>query len=627
MTPEADVNLPGTKTFAHDLYSFSTNSTTKTVTYTLTETPYGGIGSSFVDLGTYPFVVFEANSDGTYKCLKGCTQFGGKSGDGGAVDYAKHTTNTSCKRIVYVRKDTETTFPSTNANWSVSTIVIDLGGHTVTPVDYFLPASAKWNTNQSWKNDPVYGQPGYYEIINGEIVLNEYGLFEINAFSAQYNADADDEHYKAMYFKFEGVKITLAEGATLKSITGTYQEKSAITSGNKKMLIDIKYDNCVFDVREAVNTINCFNANDSKYTGLVSGQTYYNTNTIVNITVGSVDVIAGDASVTLYTVNSKNGSWVNFIPGENGKYVTLSLSKNAAAPTTKGNSNTLGFVKTSEGVDTNVYTFAPMSLKAYTPKMSITLDNQLAVNVYIPVESTEKFTFNDGNYENLGTKTVDGKEYYVVRVSLPAASAAVDMKLVATVSVGDSTAKATFTFSIPKYAAKVLNNANASDVEKTLAKDVVAYVKSAYNYFTEFNTPEEIERVNALIESIIGEYEGTPTSSGAVNTVSPVTAVTLNLDEKPTIRFYVTDTSVKFYANGRKLDTVTGTDSNGTYVELDVYAYALCETITYGEGGSYHISNFLAGAVGTSYETLVKCFVKYVESAAAYRESVIASGN
>ena len=92
---------------------------------------------------------------------------------------------------------------------------------------------------------------------------------------------------------------------------------------------------------------------------------------------------------------------------------------------------------------------------------------------------------------------------------------------------------------------------------------------------------------------------------------------------KPSIRFYVTDTSVVFYANGRKLNTVSGTDANGAYVELDVYAYALSETITYANGGSYHVSSFTEGAAGTSYETLVKAFVKYTESAAAYRNYVI----
>ena len=114
-------------------------------------------------------------------------------------------------------------------------------------------------------------------------------------------------------------------------------------------------------------------------------------------------------------------------------------------------------------------------------------------------------------------------------------------------------------------------------------------------------------------------------SSGTTVNADGVTDVTLNLDAKPTIRFYVTDTNIEFSANGNKLNTVTGTDTNGTYVELDVYAYALCETINYGNGGSYHISSFVNGSVGTEYEMLVKAFVKYVESAADYRQSVISA--
>jgi hypothetical protein len=111
-------------------------------------------------------------------------------------------------------------------------------------------------------------------------------------------------------------------------------------------------------------------------------------------------------------------------------------------------------------------------------------------------------------------------------------------------------------------------------------------------------------------------------SSGVTNTTDGVTGVTLNLDANPSIRFYVTDTTLKFYANGVKLNTVSGRDSYGTYAELDAYAYVLAENITYGEGGSYHISAFVAGSAGTAHEALVNAFVKYVESAAAYRNSV-----
>ena len=145
-------------------------------------------------------------------------------------------------------------------------------------------------------------------------------------------------------------------------------------------------------------------------------------------------------------------------------------------------------------------------------------------------------------------------------------------------------------------------------------------------HFAEFNNANEIARVNSLIDSIIGEYTATPVSSGVTNVASPVKSVTLNLDAKPTIRFYVSDTTVEFFANDKKLNTKAGTDETyGTYVELDVYAYVLCQTIYYGDGGSYHISSFVTGSVGTSHEALVKAFVKYTESAADYRSSVIGS--
>ena len=49
----------------------------------------------------------------------------------------------------------------------------------------------------------------------------------------------------------------------------------------------------------------------------------------------------------------------------------------------------------------------------------------------------------------------------------------------------------------------------------------------------------------------------------------------------------------------------------------------LAETITFGDGGSYHISSFVNGSSDQPHEALVKAFVKYVESAANYRAFVI----
>ena len=267
----------------------------------------------------------------------------------------------------------------------------------------------------------------------------------------------------------------------------------------------------------------------------------------------------------------------------------------------------------------------------YVPQMSITLDSQLIVNAYIPAENLQKFTFDGVKYENLAELsekkiTANGKDYYHLTAALPSSLSARDIKLDVTILADGNLATASFTFSIPKYAAKLLADDNAKDVEKTLAKDVLVYVKEAYNYsgFAEDNTREEISRVNALIESIIGDYVGTPTLSGESesNNGGAVTDVTLNLDAAPTIRFYTENSDLEFFANGVKLDTVSGVDSNGAYIELDVYAYVLAETITFGDGGSYRISDFIAGA-GENEKALASAFVKYVQSASKYRKSVI----
>jgi len=263
----------------------------------------------------------------------------------------------------------------------------------------------------------------------------------------------------------------------------------------------------------------------------------------------------------------------------------------------------------------------------FTPKMSITLESQLIMNVYIPAECIQEFTFDGEVYDEfdeLEKKNIDGIDYYLLKVSLPSSDAAREIKLSVTIIAEDNALTSTYTFSIPKYVSRVLIDNDATDIEKTLAKDVLAYIKEAYNYFDTHNDAEEIERVNTLIESIIGDYTAAPVSSGTTIGAAGVTDVTLNLDAKPTIRFYVTDTTLEFSANGKKLNTVTGTDTKGTYVELDVYAYALCETINYTGGGSYHISSFLSGA-GEAEKTLVAAFIKYTESAAAYRNSVIAA--
>jgi len=549
----------------------------------------------------YPFAVYK---DGTVTPYISWYQ---------AINFGESTNGTILLRRDY---STDECHNASQSLYVKETCVLDLGGNIFTRgTQHIFQAYGKSTSETSTVTNLTVKNGIFLVAKNPVLIFN-------NASSIGNNA--------IFNITFEEVTFALAKNSTVSDLI-----ISNYTGGNYGSIGNIVFDNCTIDLTEneaigssalskAITIFDLASDNGKNFTSVkfIGGKII--TNDISKITIFELGASGIDKAG-----NERSDSF-EFGKSEGGNYTMLVLPSGAQSPTAEYNG--LKFVQISDDGTNAIYRLRPAAVAdiTYTPKVSITLGNELVMNVYIPVESTQKFTFNGVTYENLETIadekiTIDGKNYYRMTVALGSAEAAKDIKLAATVTAGENTAVATFTFSIPKYATKVLNNTEATEIEKTLAKDVLAYVKAAYNYFTEFNTAEEIARVNTLIDSIIGsDYTSVPVSSGVTNTVAPVTSVTLNLDAKPSIRFYVTDTTIEFFANGRKLDTVTGTDETyGAYVELDAYAYVLSETITYGNGGSYHISDFLEGATGTDYENLVSCFVKYIESAAAYRNSVI----
>ena len=624
---------------------------TKTV-YTLgnsaSATKYGIIPEEYLTddmIQKYPFVLFDGKGNflGAYEQLIGTTSGSSKAAVIALKNlHAKENTwnstlgvhDSNTKAIVLMRRDYTFVAGERYDNWSqiVGEATIDLGGYTLyqskeigssdTATRHLFDISSKAWTNY---NKYPYHWPSTLTVINGSIKTYDKTFFRFQADESTAEA-ANSIADKLFTLNFDGVTFGLMEGSPLEEMMITCR---SIPSGDKNYFTDpapfvLNLNNCTFDIRNrTTDNFTVLDANSESAKWLK-----------ITLNVNGCNIVSDDMSgVNVYSSNGVRGSSISFTKG-NGEYIELYLAPGvavptAAVPTAEGDKY---FVRTGsteyDGSVYYVYTLTDKSFTEYAPKMSITLHSQLIMNVYIPVESTEKFTFNGAVYENLSAiadKVVtldDGKDYYHFSVALASASAAENVKLTATVRGGDKTATANYTFSIPKYAQKLIVGGN--EIEKTLGYDVLAYIKAAYEYFDSFNTDEEITRVTDLIDSIIGEYKAVPVSSGVTNTVAPVTSVTLNLSEKPTIRFYVTDTSVCFYANGVKLSTVKGVDAtHGAYVELNVYAFALAETITYGNGGSYHVSDFVNGAKGTDHEALVNAFVKYVESAAAYRNSVV----
>ena len=271
---------------------------------------------------------------------------------------------------------------------------------------------------------------------------------------------------------------------------------------------------------------------------------------------------------------------------------------------------------------------------SYVPKTSITLGIELSVNVYLPTKNLQKFTLDGISYENLellnDKKVVlsNGEECYKMTVLLPVSEAGREIKLTAYVSSDEVNASATFTISVPKYSQKAIEK--GTDVEKTLIRDVLSYVRAGYVFF------EKDASVISAIDSIIGaNYDITSpyTQEGSTNVPSIFKAATFNLDSTPAVRFYLNDgenaEKCSFKIGGASKAFITNSDSNGTFVEISVYAYAMCESIEcYYDGayvGSYHIASYYDWAVkegDAELVTLVERFWKYCQSARDYRNSV-----
>ena len=578
-------------------------------------TSYGVIPSDYVNIASYPFALFYKDASGKYQFKAAYATY--KTAMEAAIGLTTAAVaSPSSEAVVLLRSDwSGGTFPNNLSNIA-TTVTVDLNGYTLGALE------SLGNTKTGDVKDPngnIVKTNGTINYKNGSLLMKVHpGLYI--ASGTTYTAG----YQKTLNVNFDNIYFGLAEGAKTIALLG----RIASNLTTETAIFNLKYTNCVIDMKTNYSTGASFYIGNWAPTSGTDAS---------KVTVDFVDCEFLGLTEADFQHRTKSGQdTVRYSRTEGNHYATLTLPRSAVAPTGKytlADGKTGVFVKAYETADSVVYRLIPEEIAnlSYAPKMSITLANSLIMNVYVPVNCTEEFTFNGVTYNSANSfggtvVTLDGKDYYLVTVALGSSEAAKELSLAAKVTVGENIATATFTFSIPKYAAKVLVSTEAAEIEKTLARDVLAYVREAYKYFgTDHNSEAEITRVTNLIKSIIGDYTAAPVSSGATVSAAGVTDVTLNLDARPTIRFYVTDTTVSFFLNGNKLNTVTGSDTKGTYVELDVNAYVLSEEISYGNGGSYHISSFVAGAKGTDYEAVVNAFVKYTESAADYRAQQLAN--
>ena len=559
------------------------------------------------DVETYPVELYDKGGYvGAYTDLNGA--------------YEMIKKNLSGDYTIVIRRDMTKSANSHVSNFTGS-LTIDLGGHNVT-----VNSTGKYFLDLGTASG---GIKNTFVVKNGTLTkAGGNGLICINYTTNLKDTDAE------YTFVFDTVTFRATNESVKNVIFNTWEEGFSGATAIAK--INSEFNNCTFDLAGST-------------AGSVMLPLNYMSNNrdrvVHNVIINGGEIIANtedDFATRFYKVDTlTEGRFdtLTFSKLEGEKYTALVLNSSESAPTTTCNDGSLAFVKVAENADSVTYRLQPVGVATinFIPKTSITLGSELVYNIYVPVvDYLKSYTVDGQTYANAKIVTLDdGNQYYHIAVSMAASEAARNVVLKATVTVDGEDFNGSWTMSIPKYAKKVI--ADGTDIEKTLVKDVLAYIRAAYIYFDAYDKAEAVK----VIDEILGDYNHAFSKvEGTTNTNNGLWGVVIVLEDKPAIRFVlpegVTADSYTFKSNNTTLNYSVGTMTIGEnthyYAEVSLYAYQMINEIEYTDGtnsGTWHINSYY-DFVTTDNElkndanliNIVEKLYNYCKSAEAYRSSV-----
>jgi len=569
---------------------------------TTVKTDYGIIPNDYIDANKYPIVVFKA--DKTF--VKGFATYkealiaAGFNGVGNSL-----VNGEDC--VILFRNN----YTHVNANQMIgafyNNVVMDLGGNTVTLSNqHFLALYGGGNPS----NGTTFGT---ITIKNGSFINNS-----ANTTVTPVRLDGKWSVQVTYTVNIENVKFSVAStsGSSLGAVS------TAAPNGTPNVL-NVTLTNCIFDF-----------ANSKSGAAMIN----VSTTRAVNAVIYGGQILGG-ASNSFNLVTKDAADKVVFAKNANGEYIKLVLNKDTAAPST----NTV--YTTADGIDcvfvkadATTYTLYPKVMLGFKIKSSVSLWSNLVYNVYIPTANVKGFTVN-GNEPEYTTVTMDEVEYYLVSVPLAAGDSLSDIEVRVTLNAGSTDVSAKWTLSVLSYVSRVLGD-GCDPVTEALMKDMLSYARAAHIFF---GRTDGIEAKLSAIEAILGaDYDVNnkviipENSAKKPEDDTYFTYITADLGEIPSFRFYLADGYGKddfsFKVGGAAVEATEGSDSEyGRYLEIVVYAYRMCDDVTYtvkdnGVTESYNIYAYYEWAKTLNNDNLVlivERLMKYSESADKYRDSVL----
>jgi len=581
------------------------------------ETEYGTIPGMYSNKQTYPFVLFKADRS-----------FVGAYGDFGAAAEAVNA-NAYADYIMLMRRDAEQNQTSGLSNF-YGTLTVDLGGNklTKTGLGYLVTIMCSNNSHIATNVE----QKGSFIFKNGNI--HRTGGSALSTI----NYDSSLVKDVAISLKFEDIIFTSPSGSRL--VFANWENGYLDTPDDVTVNVTADFIDCTFDYTNSATGITMLQLTNNGYD-----------KTVVDVTLNGVKIIANEP-ITLDKFAQMDGNdngradSVIIKKSDSGEYLTMILPIDATAPTDENawvdeNGLSVVFVPKTSSQTSITYSTIPSLIKSFSAKQNITLWTNYIYNLYLPIDNLKEAKI-DGEIIDIATaeKTeLNGASYYVISVPLYTNTVLRSIPLEVTLAKGEEQVTINRSFCLFDYAKAIIEGSYTNE-EKQLLADMLSYAKAAYDYAN--LESEYIDKINWLIGYSYDEENApnlTPEAE-CPDSNTGFTSVSLHLDDKIAYRFYLEDgytkDDFKFKVGNASITATEGTDEFGkAYLDVKVYAYQLCESISYTveiDGVTttqcYNIYSYYS-YVTTNYSTnialinFVERMIKYGESAVEYRNSIL----
>ena len=565
------------------------------------ETKYGTIPGVFADSEKYPIAIF--NNAGQFMAAK--TELNSDSAENSAFMYAQANLGDNQTMIIYLRRNLTTTGTSTQTMAKVgkkSTLIVDLGGHTLTLGNHFFRSSSKDSAN-------TYATQS---IINGTINSGEYYVYAAGNF---YNT-------KQFYVTFENIIFDNIKKAVIVSPL----DQNA-TDNRYIANYYITLEECTFNVADSFSG-NIFHLADSS-----KDATDF---TRVSITMNGGTVNSNAKALLFKIVYSRfvNNS-IHFGADKNGNYTTFNNAETALSsitPMAKADNNPLAIRKTGE----SSFTLVPFSF--VSTYLNLAHDINVVYRVAIPALYTNPVaTFTVGEDTVTVTEyTVDENGLYCFTLTAIAPHKMGDtVNVTVTATYGEAQETISNNQVSVKGYADALRAQYASDTNMLALLDALLVYGAAAQTYMNYNLDAlvaEVGELNAIPEALI-------TMAGESSAVANISACGLMLDGAFDLRVGITATSLEGLTleitKGDKTTVVELTEDmkKGSYIvvyfdglsitELDTEVtftlkqngVAVGKTLTFSANAYlYRMQN----SENTALANLTKALYAYGEAAKAY---------